>query len=152
MSQFLRWTKEKVQYLQQHGKIRGFAEQKGTHSANKNSHKNKKSFPDRSKEKEWLSWNLPFWCNDHAVTLETEFVFHTERKWKFDYAIPALKIAVEYEGIFKKDKGRTGHTSITGVMRDVEKYNAAQLLGWRIIRVTAKDYTTVLEQLNAYVA
>jgi hypothetical protein len=147
MQQFFGWTEEKVKYLKDHGHIRGYTEVK-----KKNSHKKRINIPQRSEEKDWLSWNLPFWCNEHSVTLETEYAFHPARKWKFDWAIPALKIAVEYEGIFKKDKSVTGHNSIGGVMRDIEKYNQAQLLGWRVIRVTANNYRTVHEQLNSYVA
>lgn len=146
MKQFFGWTDEKVRYLKEHGKIRGFSENK-----NKTSQKKKKNIPvipKRSEEKEWLSLNLSYWCNERSLTLETEYEFHPARKWQFDWAITALKVAVEYEGIFKKDKSTTGHTSISGVMRDIEKYNHAQLLGWKVIRVTANNYTTVLEQLN----
>ena len=66
-----------------------------------------------------------------------ELEFHPSRKWRFDWAIPSLKIAIEYEGIFSK---KSGHTTISGYTKDCEKYNAAQILGWKVLRYTAKNY------------
>lgn len=69
---------------------------------------------------------------------EREFVFNEKRKWRFDYLFPVERVAVEYEGgIF--DKGKGGHSSITGIMRDIEKYNEATLAGYTVIRVTAQS-------------
>lgn len=149
MSQFSGWNERKVKDLQRRGMIRGY--QNGTQNLSRNiPHKNKKNIPPKaSKEKTWLGWNLQYWCNEHAVTLAFEHHFHPERGWRFDWAIPALKIAIEYEGIFSQ---KSRHTTVTGYTGDMQKYNAAQLLGWRIIRVTAIDYKSVLKQLNAYVA
>lgn len=77
-----------------------------------------------------------------------EFKFCDSRRWRFDYAIPEAKIAVEVEGgVFKErtyvDK-TTGfikttvggrHTSGVGFLKDMEKYNEATALGWRVLRV-----------------
>lgn len=78
-----------------------------------------------------------------------EFQFHDVRKWRFDYAIPSAKIAIEVEGgVFKKRSfvnKQTGfiettvggrHTSGVGFLKDMEKYNTATSLGWRILRAT----------------
>jgi hypothetical protein len=129
-----------IEQLQKKGKIRSFIA-----PVKNNSHKPVKNIPKRSKEKEWLSWNLAYWCNKHAVTLETEFVFHPARKWRFDYAIPSLKIAVEYEGIFSE---KSRHTTVNGYNADADKYNTAATMGWRVIRLTAKNYESVLKLLN----
>src|SRR5690606_22230578 len=94
------------------------------------------------------SWNLMYWANEHAVELREEYKFHPDRKWRFDWAIPALKIAVEYEGIFSE---KSRHTTINGYCGDIKKYNAAQACGWRVVRVTAKDYETLLTQLNSLI-
>lgn len=68
---------------------------------------------------------------------EREFRFHPTRKWRFDFCWPEAKIAVEVEGgVFMRGKG--GHTSITGITRDMDKINLAQLLGWRVLRFHAK--------------
>lgn len=66
------------------------------------------------------------------VKVEKELKFHPERKWRFDYAIPEYKIAIEVEGGVWTG-GR--HTRSQGFLGDVEKYNAAAVLGWRLLRV-----------------
>jgi very-short-patch-repair endonuclease len=75
-----------------------------------------------------------------------EFQFHPTRKWRFDFAIPEKKVAIEYEGVFGKGKSR--HTTVTGYTADAEKYNAAALLGYRVLRYTAKNYKNVIEDLK----
>lgn len=66
-----------------------------------------------------------------------ELQFHHKRKFRFDWAIPEWKIAIEYEGIFSK---KSGHTTVSGYTKDCEKYNLATLEGWKILRYTAKNY------------
>lgn len=68
-----------------------------------------------------------------------EFKFHPIRKWRFDYAIPAHKIAVEVEGGVWTG-GR--HTSPKGFLGDMEKYNTATLMGWRVFRTTPDGLCT----------
>ena len=65
----------------------------------------------------------------------TEYRFHPTRKWRFDYAIPKLKVGVEYEGV-RSAKSR--HTTFVGFSNDCEKYSEAAILGWCVVRVTAK--------------
>ena len=65
-----------------------------------------------------------------------EYMFHPVRKWRFDYAIPEHKVALEVEGGIWT-KGR--HTRPQGFLGDIEKYNAGTLLGWRIFRVTPDE-------------
>ena len=63
-----------------------------------------------------------------------EFRFHDTRQWRFDYAWPDQKVALEVEGgFFKKDGGR--HSRGAGARKDMEKYNAAVLDGWKLLRV-----------------
>lgn len=64
---------------------------------------------------------------------ETEYQFHDKRLWRFDYAWPSYKIAVEVEGGIWT-QGR--HTRGKGVLGDMQKYNAAAVLGWRLLRCT----------------
>ena len=68
---------------------------------------------------------------------ETEYRFHATRKWAFDFAVPALKVAFEYEGIFSK---KSRHTTVSGYTGDIEKYNAAAIDGWTVIRATAASF------------
>lgn len=72
------------------------------------------------------------------VLIVQEYTFHHERKWRFDYAIPNLKIAIEQEGGIWL-KGKSGHSSGKGISRDMEKYNEANLLGWIVIRRTPEQ-------------
>lgn len=68
-----------------------------------------------------------------------EFKFHPIRKWRFDYAIPAHKIAIEVEGGVWTG-GR--HTSPKGFLGDMEKYNTATLMGWRVFRTIPDELCT----------
>ena len=69
---------------------------------------------------------------------EAQHVFHPTRKWRFDFAWPDLQVAVEiHGGVFQK--GPSGHRSIAGMVADMEKINAAQVLGWIVIQLHAND-------------
>lgn len=133
------WTENHIKKLKASGMIKGY-------SPIIKSVNNIPKIPKRSKEKEWLSWNLSFWANEHALTLETEYQFSPDRKYKSDYAFPAIKVLIEYEGGLFMQRG--GHNSHTGIQRDIDKYALAHKLGLTVIRLTVKNYTTVLQQLN----
>lgn len=62
-----------------------------------------------------------------------EYAFYKPRKWRFDYALPAYKIALEVEGGVWT-QGR--HVRPKGFLGDMAKYNTAALLGWRVFRCT----------------
>lgn len=64
---------------------------------------------------------------------EREWKFDTKRRWRFDYAWPQQMIALEVEGGVWTG-GR--HTRGAGFLKDIEKYNGAAVLGWRLLRVT----------------
>ena len=64
---------------------------------------------------------------------EPEHRFDPPRRWRFDYAWPAHRVALEVEGGVWTN-GR--HTRGSGYLKDVEKYNRAASLGWRLIRCT----------------
>lgn len=76
--------------------------------------------------------------------------FGKPRKWRFDYAIPEHKIAIEIEGGHWSG-GR--HNTGAGFVKDMEKYNAAAMLGWRVIRCTRskKSMTQALDFVSACV-
>lgn len=76
-----------------------------------------------------------------------ELQFHDLRKFRFDWAIPEWKLAIEYEGIFSK---KSRHTGINGYTIDCEKYNLAQLEGWKILRYTAKNYNQFSNDLKIF--
>lgn len=64
-----------------------------------------------------------------------EYKFHPSRRWRFDFAWPRKKIAVEVEG---GTAYRSRHTTMAGFEADCEKYNEAALMGWTVLRVTSK--------------
>lgn len=73
---------------------------------------------------------------DLHIDVVKEYKFHPVRKWRFDYAILEHKIALEVEGGVWTG-GR--HTSPKGFLGDIEKYNTATLMGWRVFRVTPEE-------------
>jgi hypothetical protein len=95
---------------------------------------------------------------------ETEFVFYPGRRWRFDFAWPAFRIAFEIEGGafgravhidrgWQRQRGgavaaiapgttiRVGgrHQSGKGFEGDIEKYNAAAIAGWIVLRATTRQ-------------
>lgn len=62
-----------------------------------------------------------------------EYRFHPARRWRFDFAWPEQRVAVEIEG-GAWVQGR--HTRGAGYTNDCEKYNSAMLEGWRVLRFT----------------
>lgn len=73
--------------------------------------------------------------------LHCEYKFHLVRRWRFDYAIPDIKLAVEYHGhagfVGKK---ASGHSTIKGLTNDCEKMNSAIAAGWRVLAFTALHF------------
>lgn len=74
-----------------------------------------------------------------GLEVKKEYQFHPLRKWRFDYAIPSIQMAIEVEGGIWTG-GR--HTSSKGFLGDMEKYNEAALLGWCLIRTTPDELLT----------
>lgn len=64
-----------------------------------------------------------------------EHRFHATRKWQFDFAWPALLVALELEG-GTRIAGGGRHNRARGYAKDCEKYTEAALLGWAVIRCT----------------
>lgn len=60
-----------------------------------------------------------------------EHRFDQVRMWRFDFAWPAQKAALEVEGGVWVNGG---HNRGSGFMKNMEKYNAATLQGWRVVK------------------
>lgn len=73
-------------------------------------------------------------CKADGLPMPTpEYRFDHERRWRFDWAWPHRCIALEVEGaVFTNGR----HTRGSGFLRDIEKYNRAAVLGWRVFRCT----------------
>lgn len=69
-----------------------------------------------------------------------EHRFHPSRQWRFDWAWPHERLALEQEGGIWV-KGR--HVRPAGFLGDMDKYNQAAAMGWRILRCEPKSLATV---------
>ncbi len=79
---------------------------------------------------------------------EREWVFAPPRRYRFDFAWPHERLAVEVEGGIHI-RGR--HTRPAGYAADCAKYNLAVLCGWRVLRFTGEMVRggTAAEQIGA---
>lgn len=87
-------------------------------------------------------------CGYEGMTPEREFLFHPKRRWRFDFAFPFQKIAVEIEGGIWTGGSHTRGERFEG---DAHKYNAAVKLGWRVLRYSTrmvKDGTAINDVLE----
>lgn len=81
------------------------------------------------------------WCVAHALPPPVlEYRFALTRRWRFDVAWPARRVALEVEGGIWT--GASRHTRGTGFLADIEKYNTATSLGWRVLRATPQTLYT----------
>lgn len=78
-----------------------------------------------------MSVSLDLQMQAMGIEFVAEHRFHPTRRWRFDYAIPSLMLAIEVEG-----GGWTGgrHTRGKGFANDLEKYDEAMRLGWNVYR------------------
>lgn len=65
------------------------------------------------------------------IVFEQEYKFHPERNWRADFLITGTKILIEVEGGIWSG-GR--HTRGKGFIADMEKYNAAAVMGFKVLR------------------
>jgi len=95
-----------------------------------------------------------------AVCFAREFRFHDMRRWRFDYLLTdmlagiglrawrkASKIAVEIEGAIWN---QCRHTRGKGYQADLDKYNAATMMGYRVLRFSTED--VMLGRAKAFLA
>ena len=82
--------------------------------------------------------------NKMNIKFTTEYRFYKKRRWRADYYLPDYMTLIEIEGGVWV-KGR--HTRPYGYENDCEKYNKAQLLGYKLIRFT----TTMINNRPEYV-
>lgn len=86
------------------------------------------------------AWQAAGWSGREPVR---EHRFDSVRRWRFDFAWPELMVAVEIEG------GGGRHHTFAGSHADMDKYNAATLAGWRVLRFDAKHLPAKLKRETA---
>lgn len=74
--------------------------------------------------------------NDICPGWSIEHRFSLKRKFRFDFACPDRRIAIEIEG-GAWTYGR--HVQGDGYFCDMEKYNLAVVEGWRVLRYTQEQ-------------
>jgi hypothetical protein len=79
---------------------------------------------------------IQFFAANGVATPTAEYKFAPDRRWRFDFAWPEHKIALEVEGGVWTN-GR--HTRGSGFVKDMQKYNRAAVLGWRVVRVVPSE-------------
>ena len=73
---------------------------------------------------------------DLGVECVKEYKFHPDRRWRFDFAIPQYKIAIEIDGGVWT-YGR--HNRAQGYIADMAKFNEAAALGWVVLKFTPQE-------------
>ena len=72
---------------------------------------------------------FPGWTAEHK--------FDAKRRWRFDFAHFERGIAIEIEGgVYSRGR----HVRPKGFLGDMEKYNRAAVLGWRVLRMTPQQF------------
>lgn len=80
-----------------------------------------------------------YWRSLGGPELEREFRFHSERKWRADFAHIASRTLIEIEGgIYIQGR----HNRAAGFIADAEKYLEAFFAGWAVVRLTAAQINT----------
>ena len=77
-----------------------------------------------------LAWQVRV---DGLPAPEQEYRFDDNRRWRFDFAWPDCRLAVEVNGGEWSD-GR--HNRGAGMAADYEKLNTAVIAGWRVLQFT----------------
>jgi hypothetical protein len=67
---------------------------------------------------------------ENAADWRWEYWFHPVRKFRFDFACPAIKLAIEiHGGVFTRGR----HVRPAGIIADCEKQRIAVAHGWRVL-------------------
>lgn len=90
---------------------------------------------------------LVMWTRLGGPELEREVEFHPTRKWRFDFSISEINVAIEVEGGLW---GNGRHGRSLGYAEDCRKYNAGVALGWTLFRFTTDFTSADLEPVIAF--
>lgn len=140
-------NKTDVDRLLKAGKIRGFTEHTGISLPSyEKALACNKTKPSMAKNGFKLA--LLLYCMNNNKPLFIEQMFHGKRKWRLDFLIPGPRpLALEYEGIYSE---KSRHTTMKGFVEDGIKYRALAIAGITLMRFTAKDWKSVIEDLTNF--
>jgi len=105
-----------IQQLKKDGKIVAYTLPKESNKPG--GRKVAKHFTKRSKEKDWIGWNLLCWTMEKCVG---------------------------YNGVFSE---KSRHLTAVGHTGDLNKLNSAQAQGWKVIQLSPLNYKQLLTELN----
>jgi len=72
------------------------------------------------------------WTLCGGPELKPEHRFDDVRLWRFDFALPAIRVAIELDGgVWTQGRHNRG----AGYLEDIEKLNTATMAGWRVVRL-----------------
>lgn len=89
-----------------------------------------------NKEKLALEALIHRYASGWGFTVQKEFFFHPVRRWRFDWYIPELRVAIEYNGLAIGNNQISRHQTVTGITGDCEKINQAQIMGFIVLQYT----------------
>jgi hypothetical protein len=81
-----------------------------------------------------------------GIQITPEYKFCKTRKFRADFMLEynGKQILIEYEGLYCK---KSRHTTTTGYSTDTQKYNLACVLGFQVLRYTARTYKNVTDDV-----
>lgn len=82
------------------------------------------------------------WCRANGLPRpDAEVTIIPGRRFRYDFAWPAFRIVLEVQGgVYMR--GKSGHSSGTGIARDQEKLNRATVEGWRMLQIQPRYLMT----------
>jgi very-short-patch-repair endonuclease len=83
-----------------------------------------------SRVKDFIKQSILARLRDQHPDAVAEHRFHQVRLWRFDFAIPSARVAIEVNGGVWT-AGR--HSRGSGLIKEYEKVRAAGILGWRVL-------------------
>lgn len=72
----------------------------------------------------------------YQIDFEQEVKLIPDRRFSFDFVLKSTPVAIEIQG-GTWSKGKSGHNSGSGIRRDCEKSNLAQMYGYTIFKFTS---------------
>jgi hypothetical protein len=70
------------------------------------------------------------WFTEHGLDAVPEYRFDPTRRWRFDWAWPDSRVALEVQGgLFSGGR----HSRGPALLKEHEKLNRAACLGWRVL-------------------